>query len=197
MTGQKINKFVLLLILSVGLITASLTAILLTSYYNRAQFEVLGAFCRDIIEVQPGAEQTIFEVLKEKDYSSISADNNILKVYGYQPSDFVQDYSKPLLIACIGFIIGGIVFFISYWYRHKKATSRIRILAEYLEKINAGKQGLLMESSEDDFSRLQDEIYKTVTELYQTRDTAIKAKYNFADNLSNIAHQLKTPITSI
>lgn len=33
--------------------------------------------------------------------------------------------------------------------------------------------------------------------LYQTRDTALKAKNNFAENLYNIAHQIKTPITSI
>lgn len=54
-----------------------------------------------------------------------------------------------------------------------------------------------MDTSEDEFSRLQDEIYKTVTTLYQTRDAALKARNYFAENLSNIAHQLKTPITSI
>ncbi|MDE6990711.1 MAG: HAMP domain-containing histidine kinase, partial [Lachnospiraceae bacterium] len=48
-----------------------------------------------------------------------------------------------------------------------------------------------------EFSKLQDEIYKTVTNLYQTREDALTARNNFAENLSNIAHQLKTPITSI
>ena len=43
---------------------------------------------------------------------------------------------------------------------------------------------------------LQDEIYKTVTTLYQTREAAVAAKKNFAENLTNIAHQLKTPITA-
>ena len=50
---------------------------------------------------------------------------------------------------------------------------------------------------EDELSRLQDEIYKTVTELYQTREAALAAKNNFAENLYNIAHQIKTPVTSI
>lgn len=49
----------------------------------------------------------------------------------------------------------------------------------------------------DDFSKLQDEIYKTVTFLYQTRDAAVQEKNNFAENLFNIAHQIKTPITAI
>ena len=56
---------------------------------------------------------------------------------------------------------------------------------------------MVLESSDDEFSKLQDEIYKTVTELYQTREEALTARNNFAENLSNIAHQLKTPITSI
>ena len=56
---------------------------------------------------------------------------------------------------------------------------------------------MLFEASDDEFSKLQDEIYKTVTQLYQTRDDALTARNNYAENLSNIAHQLKTPITSI
>ena len=43
---------------------------------------------------------------------------------------------------------------------------------------------------------MQDEIYKLVTMLYQTRETAVAAKKNFAENLANLAHQLKTPITA-
>lgn len=73
---------------------------------------------------------------------------------------------------------------------------RISELTDYLEQINVGADGTIIQTKEDEFSHLQDEIYKTVTTLYQTRDAAIKAKLNFADNLANIAHQLKTPITA-
>lgn len=74
---------------------------------------------------------------------------------------------------------------------------RIQTLADYLEQANTGKAVLLSASGEDDFSKLEDEIYKTVTFLYQTRDAAVQEKNNFAENLSNIAHQIKTPITAI
>ena len=74
---------------------------------------------------------------------------------------------------------------------------RIEELTRYLEEINMGKQGILVDTTDDEFSHLRDEIYKTVTALYQTRDEAIKAKENYADNLANIAHQLKTPITAL
>lgn len=81
---------------------------------------------------------------------------------------------------------------------HWKAT-RIRIaeLTNFLERVNIGVFDKIIQTQEDEFSHLEDEIYKTVTTLRQTRDTAVKTKENFADNLANIAHQLKTKITSL
>ena len=69
-------------------------------------------------------------------------------------------------------------------------------MTEYLEQVNIGAGGTLIQTKEDEYSHLQDEIYKTVTMLYQTRETAVAAKENFAENLANIAHQLKTAITA-
>lgn len=82
-------------------------------------------------------------------------------------------------------------------FGRKRDIARIKELTEYLEKVNTGGCGVLFSTGEDDFARLQDEIYKTVTELYQTRDEALRARSLFAENLSNIAHQLKTPITAM
>ena len=70
-------------------------------------------------------------------------------------------------------------------------------MTDYLENVNTGGNGLHLREEEDEFSKLQDEIYKTVTFAYQTRDAALTARQNFAENLANIAHQLKTPITAI
>jgi len=96
-----------------------------------------------------------------------------------------------------GSLMGALVFCLAFFFLQRRQRKRIEELTEYLEKVNAGNGGILFREREDDFSRLQDEIYKTVTELYQTRDMALKAKSDFAANLFNIAHQIKTPITSI
>lgn len=92
---------------------------------------------------------------------------------------------------------GGALFLVTVLRNRRREQRRIRALTEYLEKVNSGKSGLLFQVGEDEYARLQDEIYKTVTVLYQSREEAQKARNNFAENLSNIAHQLKTPITSI
>jgi hypothetical protein len=60
-----------------------------------------------------------------------------------------------------------------------------------------GREVAILPNKEDFFSGLQDEIYKTVTTLYKTREEAVVVKENYADNLANIAHQMKTPLTSM
>lgn len=135
--------------------------------------------------------------LKTIDQAVISEQKSILQFFGYRYNVFEQNNAAVFLVAGVIFLIGGTLFLLIFTYWHRRKNYRIRMLTEYLEKINSGDQGLLLETAEDDFSRLQDEIYKTVTVLYQMRDSAMEAKSNFADNLSNIAHQLKTPITAI
>lgn len=83
-----------------------------------------------------------------------------------------------------------------FWQKRRE-NLRIQALTDYLEQANTGKAAILSALGEDAFSKLEDEIYKTVTFLYRTREAAVRAKEEFAKNLSNIAHQIKTPITAI
>ncbi len=188
-------KITVLFVLSVSLIIAAMTAYLLTIYYRHVCFHLLGGFCESMIEKNPDARQAVLEVLKTRGFRMTG--ENALSNFGYDPSNLGIADTPSLWIAAFSFLAGGILFLFSFWYWHRKSDARIQALTEYLEKINTGVQGLVLESSDDEFSKLQDEIYKTVTELYQTREEALSARSNFAENLSNIAHQLKTPITSI
>lgn len=199
MNGRKNIAILIGFVLSVSLSAASLTAMLLTYYYNHTHFRILGEICQEIIEKQPEAEQAILSALKEYKYKpAISADDNIIMAYGYQQTDFLQSAGKyAVFFVIVGFLAGGLLFLFTLSFLRKKKAAQIKQLTDYLEKVNTGSSGLLLQAGEDDFSKLQDEIYKTVTALYQTRDAALAAKNNFAENLSNIAHQIKTPITSI
>ena len=190
-------KITTMFVLSVSFLVAAAITILLTLYYRYACFQVLGKFCGGIIRKYPDSRQYILELLKTQDLYAANQNENILSAFGYHPSNLGIAGTTILWIAVSAFLAGSILFLFSFWYWHKKSTVRIQALTNYLEKINTGGQGLLLELCEDEFSRLQDEIYKTVTTLYQTRDAALTARNHFAENLSNIAHQLKTPITSI
>lgn len=199
MSHRKNIAILIGLVLSVSLFTSSLTALLMANYYNDTHFQALGSVCRNVIEIQPQAEQAVLSALKKytsKPYRSTN--ENIILEYGYHSSDFSQSArGYSIAFAIIGCFTGGILFLLTLFWWRKKEAAHIKSLTDYLENVNTGKPGLLFPLDETDFSKLQDEIYKTVTTLYQTRDAALKTKDNYAENLSNIAHQIKTPITSI
>lgn len=84
-----------------------------------------------------------------------------------------------------------------FFRRKKRMAQRLQALTEYLEQANMGNAPGLSALGEDELSKLEDQIYKTVTYLYQTKEEAVRAKDEFARNLSNIAHQIRTPVTAI
>ena len=202
MIGRKNAGVFIALILSAGLIASSLTAVFVAGFYNRRQFQMISSVSSAIIEEDPALEPSILLALKAyKNQKSRYAEpeyENVLTAYGYRQSDFINPlHQYVLLLAVAGFTAGSFLFLAVFITWRKKEELRIQTMAEALEKINSGSPDLVLEAGKDSFSKLQDEIYKTVTMMHQTRDSALEEKQNFAENLSNIAHQLKTPVTAI
>lgn len=198
MSGKK--NMLVTFVLSASLIAAAVSALLVSCHYSRLQFDLLNAVCGEVAEQEPEAKKMIAAALKE--YIEGNPDgvmeDDILSELGYHISDFSDfTYGKNVLFVIMGFMLGLLLYFFTFFYRNKRETARIRALAEYLEQVNIGKAVILSTSGEDDFSKLEDEIYKTVTFLYHTKESAVQARNDFAENLSNIAHQIKTPITAI
>lgn len=198
--NERKNMTVLIgFVLSISLIASTFTVFFLINSYGQVHMQTLGEIFQRIIEKQPEAENIILETLKEyKSNPEISSDTNILLLHGYKQTDLFpasKAYSSLFILA--GFGIGCILFIITLIFWHRKDILRIKFLTTYLEKVNNGDSDILFQVGEDDLSKVQDEIYKTVTMLSQTRNMALRAKNNFAENLYNIAHQIKTPITSI
>ena len=200
MSSRK-NVFITLgFVLSVSFISAAAAAWLVSYHYSRTAFDLINAVCCEVIEQEPETRKIISAALKE--YTAGNADglleDPILSDLGYQASDFSDfSYKQIAFFAAAGLSAGASLFLFTFLYRNRAENRKIRDLAEYLEQVNNGKALILSASGEDDFSKLEDEIYKTVTSLYQTKDRAVQAKNDFAENLSNIAHQIKTPITAI
>ena len=200
MSGRK-NLMVLFgFVAAVSLISSAVTAILLSCHYSRLQFDLVNVICGEVLEQEPEMRNIVSAALKE--YTGGNADGaamgDVLSVLGYRVSDFSDSsVTYDMIFAITGFLAGMVLFAVTFAFRNKTEAKRIEELSDYLEQVNMGKAVVLSVSGEDHFSRLEDEIYKTVTFLYQTKDAAVQAKNDFAENLSNIAHQIKTPITAI
>lgn len=93
-----------------------------------------------------------------------------------------------------GFTAGAVFFLCRLRQKHRK--QRLLALTDYLGAASVGKETVLA-FAEDEFSLLEDEIYKTVGELRIAREREQKEHLRQADNLADIAHQLKTPLTSL
>ena len=200
MSGRKNLVILFGFVAAVSLISSAVTVMLISCRYSRLQFDLVNVICGEVLEQDPEMKHIVSAALKE--YTGGNADGvamgDVLSVLGYDISDF-SDSSViyDIMFATTGFLAGIFLFAITYAFRNKTEAKRIEELSDYLEQVNMGKAVVLSVSGEDLFSRLEDEIYKTVTFLYQTKDAAVQAKNDFAENLSNIAHQIKTPITAI
>lgn len=200
MSGRKNLVILVGFVAAVSLISSSVTVMLISCHYSRLQFDLVNVICGEVLEQEPEMKHIVSAALKE--YTGGNADGvamgDVLSVLGYDISDFSDSsVTYDIMFATTGSLAGICLFAITYAFRNKTEAKRIEELSDYLEQVNMGKAVVLSASGEDLFSKLEDEIYKTVTFLYQTKDAAVQAKNDFAENLSNIAHQIKTPITAI
>lgn len=150
------------------------------------------------IKEEPELAGKVTAILKESSAASVSREGREwLDRYGYTAAYYRRGLLPVYLgISCLCFL--GIFAVWLCWYKRseKGKGQRIEALTAYLEDVNQGRETVLSRR-EDEFSILEDEIYKTVRELRRTKEEACQERQNLADNLADIAHQLKTPITSM
>lgn len=74
----------------------------------------------------------------------------------------------------------------------------IKRLSEYLAGVYAGQRHMDIRSNkEGELSILKNDIYKVTLTLYEQSELLKKDKIYLSETLSNISHQLKTPLTSM
>ena len=75
---------------------------------------------------------------------------------------------------------------------------KIAELSRYLRRISSGEYSLdIRDNKEGELSILKSEIYKVTVMLVEQANMLKSDKRFLADSISNISHQLKTPITSM
>ena len=82
-----------------------------------------------------------------------------------------------------------------YYFLEKRKKNRINELIDLIE--NMKKQNYKIPMKQDNFSILEDKIYKLFIEIVEAKETSRKNSEKQIEYLEDIAHQIKTPITSM
>lgn len=147
------------------------------------------------------SEKEVAEILNNK--TEYTDNSEFLNKYGIYPEkDWVsynnQGSYKYVILSvsvCIAFGLAFAVLFLGYLKIQKKQTMDI---AKRIERINLGDYSLQIDrNSEDDLSLLDNQIYRTAVKFREQAENSNKDKENLQKSLSDISHQLKTPLTSI
>ena len=153
----------------------------------------------------------------EKDYPNITTnelmeilnsqndiDTNLFKSYGINLNEesILLNNNKALTAFLINTLIIILVFtsllLIVFFKYNSNKDKKLKEITKYIEEINNGNYRLdIEENTEDELSILKNEVYKTTIMLKEVAENSLKDKVNLKDSLSDISHQLKTPLTSV
>ena len=159
----------------------------------------LAKMTESMLQYKPEMKQEWMLIIKQADgLKNQDMGEKLLKQYGYSRQGVKVNGESGIIV--ITLVMGSTIlgtYCIQRKKEDKRITKRIDELIEYIKLAQEDKASSLLINREDEFSLLQDEIYKTITALYQTRKNALKDKEVLKEHIANIAHQLKTPLTSI
>lgn len=160
----------------------------------------INGICIKVLEKYPQIDKNeLMEILNSKNNSS-----NVLKEYGInlQKDNVLLENEKEFRnfqkINIIYIVIVCLCLMLIFIIYNSNKDRKLRKITEYIEEINRKNYKLDIDSnSEDELSILQNEIYKTTILLKEQAENSLSDKISLKNSISDISHQLKTPLTSI
>lgn len=94
------------------------------------------------------------------------------------------------LIVDMGILMGVFLY-------QRRRNQKVDEFVQYIQRIEQGVYHIpLDENEEEELSELKNELYKITVMLRETAELSKKQKRALSDSVSDISHQLKTPLTS-
>lgn len=198
---NKINKKTLIFIIITSVVSLGLFGLLLKYQYRTYTINYnnkINSIISEVIKKYPEVnESDLIEIINSEN------EINILSKYGIndKSSSVIENdrLFKKYLIIDLSILFAIIITLYVYFVINKsKRTKKINKIIELISKINKRNFDIDIEDyTEDELSILKQEVYKTSLMLRSEADNSLKDKLNLKDSLSDISHQLKTPLTSI
>ena len=194
------------LVITITIIVIFIINILLNYLEYRKFTNITNNFVASIInEISvnyPNIDDTeIIEIINSSNYDTNS---DILTNYGFTTNDLSilksleDEYHQVLFINITVFIIITLIIILLIYLNSRRNKKELNNIIKYLKELNRGNYNLAIDlNNEGELSILKNEIYTTTIMLREKAEQERQDKINLKDSLTNISHQLKTPLTSI
>lgn len=199
MNRKRINiTFIIVFIISVSFIFVFTNKQI--NRFNESTNMVVSNIINNVREKYPEiTDQEIIDILNKENiddaflnFYGIDIYNDQISLYGKRILNKLYLYDAVFIFLLLAILIIVLNVFIS------KNNKNIKRLIYYVEEINKKNYKLdMISNSEGALSILQNEIYKTMVMLKESAVNSLSDKQKLKNSLSDISHQLKTPLTSI
>lgn len=190
----------------ISLIVYIITASMLSDMYRQREMDAMTGIISSVCRQYPDVDVTeLINVINSPQNISSKTEKAIkplLLSYGIDEKEFaVRSLSglkrSYVLLGGIILAVSGIIYLGIFILYLRKRTYRLEQLSRYMDMITAGNYNLDLENNtEDELSSLKNQLYKLMVWLKEQTDNAIQNKVALAQSVSDISHQLKTPLTS-
>ena len=201
-----------LLLIGVVLVVSVVTYMSWIGWYTHKYKNIENTYIRcimeNVINQYPDLDMEEIAIILNKSYSELESSTtseefySILRKNGITDNTFyIKDMSdiRNVNIIVSTLIIGvmSVLFIICFYIYLRRRKNAIVQLQDYMDKISRGNYELeINDNSEDELSSLKNSLYKIMVYMKEQADSARIKKVMLAQSVSDISHQLKTPLTS-
>lgn len=179
-----------------------------THKYKNIENTYIRCIMENVISQYPDFDMEEVAIILNKSYGELESSttseefDSILRKNGITDNTFyIKDMSDirnaNIIVSTLIIGVMSVLFIICFYIYLRRRKNAIVQLQDYMDKISRGNYELeINDNSEDELSSLKNSLYKIMVYMKEQADSARIKKVMLAQSVSDISHQLKTPLTS-
>lgn len=199
--GKRYILVFILIIILISTITGIITIMQNKKYQEQINEKVEDIIGEIIYQYPDINEEQIVKILNESGNREIGRE--LLEEYGISDEYIVIENLERIqkvniVINVLVSMSIGVIFIIIFVIYLKHRQVNIDKLNRYIQKVSKGDYLVnISENSEDELSSLKNSLYKITVMLKEESENKKKQNEAIVSSVSDISHQLKTPLTSM